>query len=105
MKAPETFPAGAQEGRKRVVIAAVSPQVDDGKYPIKRVPGVDSVDNRIEELPASPADDRIRWATFYAIYSDSFLSRYSPGGEMAAREAERTPDLPPEWKKGLPVSG
>ena len=39
MKAPETFPAGAQEGRKRVVIAAVSPQVDDGKYPIKRVPG------------------------------------------------------------------
>lgn len=66
---------------------------------VTRVPGVDSVDNRIEELPASPGDDRIRWATFYAIYSDSFLSRYSPGGEMAARyelyQSRRFPGLQP----------
>jgi len=66
---------------------------------VKRVPGVDSVDNRIEELPASPSDDRIRWATFYAIYSDSFLSRYSPGGPTAARyelyQSRRFPGLQP----------
>jgi hyperosmotically inducible periplasmic protein len=60
---------------------------------VKRVPGVDEVDNRIELLPASPNDDRIRWATFYKIYGDSSLSRYSPGGEMGAlyelRQARR----------------
>ena len=52
---------------------------------VKRVPGVDSVENRIEELPASPNDDRIRWATFSRIYGDGFLSRYAPEGEMGAR--------------------
>lgn len=52
---------------------------------VRRVPGVDEVDNKIEQLPASMNDDRIRWATFYNIYNDSFLSRYSPGGAMAAR--------------------
>ena len=44
-------------------------------------------------------DDRIRWATFYKIYTDSFLSRYSPGGEMAARyelyQSRRFPGMQP----------
>src|SRR4030095_361281 len=31
----------------------------------KRVSGVDEVANKIEVLPASQNDDRIRWATFY----------------------------------------
>jgi hyperosmotically inducible protein len=52
---------------------------------VKRVPGVDEVDNRIELLPVSNHDDRIRWSTFYRIYNDGFLSRYSPGGEIGAR--------------------
>jgi hypothetical protein len=51
---------------------------------VKRVAGVDEVANKIEELPASQNDDRIRWATFYRIYTDDFLSRYAPGGAMAA---------------------
>jgi osmotically-inducible protein OsmY len=46
----------------------------------KRTAGVDEVANRVELLPASPNDDRIRWATFYRIYTDAFLSRYAPGG-------------------------
>jgi hypothetical protein len=66
---------------------------------VKRVPGVDSVNNQIETLPPSPNDDRIRWATFYKIYSDDFLSRYSPGGAMAARydllQSQRFPGLQP----------
>ena len=66
---------------------------------VKRVPGVDEVDNRIELLPASPNDDRIRWATFYRIYGDGTLSRYSPGGEMGARyelrQARRFPGMQP----------
>jgi len=46
----------------------------------KRGAGVVEVANKIEVLPASPNDDRIRWATFYRIYTDDFLSRYAPGG-------------------------
>ena len=71
----------------------------DAERAVKRVPGVDMVDNRIEQLPASPADDQIRWATFSKIYGDSFLSRYSPGGPMAARyelvQSRRFPGLQP----------
>ena len=52
---------------------------------IRRVAGVDEVANKIEVLPASQRDDRIRWATFYNIYTDDFLSRYAPGGAMSAR--------------------
>ena len=46
----------------------------------KRAAGVSEVANKIELLPASSNDDRIRWATFYRIYTDDFLSRYAPGG-------------------------
>jgi osmotically-inducible protein OsmY len=46
----------------------------------RRTSGVDEVANRVELLPASQNDDRIRWATFYRIYTDAFLSRYAPGG-------------------------
>jgi hypothetical protein len=66
---------------------------------VKRVAGVDEVENRIELLPASMFDDRIRWATFYRIYGDSSLSRYSPGGEIGARyelrQASRFPGMQP----------
>ena len=49
---------------------------------VKRASGVDEVANKIELLPTSQNDDRIRWATFYRIYTDDFLSRYAPGGEL-----------------------
>jgi len=57
----------------------------DAARAVKRLSGVDEVANKITVLPASPNDDRIRWATFYNIYTDDFLSRYSPGGVMGAR--------------------
>jgi hyperosmotically inducible protein len=50
---------------------------------VKRVPRVDDVVGKIEELPVSPNDDRIRWQTFYQIYNDSSLSRYAPGGGLS----------------------
>jgi len=52
---------------------------------VKQVAGVDEVANRIELLPTSQIDEQIRWATFYLIYTDDFLSRYAPGGAMRAR--------------------
>ena len=52
----------------------------DAEMATKRASGVDEVANKIDALPASQQDDRIRWATFYRIYTDGFLSRYAPGG-------------------------
>ena len=52
----------------------------DAEMAAKRSSGVDEVANKIEVLPTSLNDDRIRWATFYRIYTDDFLSRYAPGG-------------------------
>ena len=52
----------------------------DAEMAAKRASGVDEVANKIEVLPVSQNDDRIRWATFYRIYTDDFLSRYAPGG-------------------------
>jgi hyperosmotically inducible protein len=57
----------------------------DAERAVKRTSGVDEVQNKIELLPTSQNDDRIRWATFYSIYTDEFLSRYAPGGAMSAR--------------------
>jgi hypothetical protein len=54
----------------------------DAERAVKRVPGVDVVQNEIEELPLSPNDDDLRWKAYYAIYGDPFLSRYAPGGGM-----------------------
>jgi hyperosmotically inducible protein len=54
----------------------------DAERAVKRVPGVDTVKDLIEELPPSPMDDELRWKTYYAIYTDTFLSRYAPGGDV-----------------------
>ena len=65
----------------------------------KRASGVDEVANKIEVLPASLNDDRIRWATYYRIYTDDFLSRYAPGGGFEVlrelRDQQRFPGMQP----------
>jgi len=71
----------------------------DAARAAKRLPGVGEVSNRIEVLPVSPNDDRIRWATFLKLYTDPTLSRYSPGGALgawtAAYQAARYPGIQP----------
>jgi hyperosmotically inducible protein len=52
----------------------------DAARAAKRASGVDTVIDKIEELPVSQFDDELRWRTYYAIYRDPFLSRYAPGG-------------------------
>ena len=54
----------------------------DAERAVKRASGVDTVVNKIEELPPNQIDDQIRWATYYKIYRDPFLSRYAPGGGL-----------------------
>lgn len=54
----------------------------DAERAVKRVAGVDTVDNRIEQLPPSQIDDELRWKVYYSIYTDPFLSKYAPGGAL-----------------------
>lgn len=44
---------------------------------VKKVEGVEKVDNQIEVLPLSPADDRIRIRLFRSIYGYAPLQRYA----------------------------
>ena len=47
---------------------------------VKKIEGVEQVDNRIDVLPPSPNDDRIRLAVAHALFGqDSPLFRYSMG--------------------------
>ncbi|MGC1830480.1 MAG: BON domain-containing protein [Candidatus Acidiferrales bacterium] len=49
----------------------------DAEAAVKKIEGVESVDNQIEVLPLSAADDQIRRAEFHAIYSQPNLNRYA----------------------------
>jgi hyperosmotically inducible protein len=49
----------------------------DAENVVKRIEGVERVDNQIKVLPASPNDDRIRRAVYRAIYSNDVLSQYA----------------------------
>src|SRR5215831_12486612 len=44
---------------------------------VKRIEGVEKVDNQIEVLPTSPNDDRIRGAVYNAIYGFAPLQKYT----------------------------
>jgi hyperosmotically inducible protein len=49
----------------------------DAENVVKHIEGVGSVTNEIEVLPLSPNDDRIRRATYRAIYGYSQFTKYS----------------------------
>ena len=71
---------------------------------VKRLPGVDEVADKVEELPVSQFDDRIRWITFYQIYTDYLLSRYAPGGASGARfDAFQFAGFPGTQPGGYPI--
>jgi osmotically-inducible protein OsmY len=49
----------------------------DAERVVKRIPGVNSVDNQIEVLPVSQFDDQLRNSLYRAIYGFAPLYRYS----------------------------
>lgn len=67
------------EGGKVTLLGQVRmPNVkSDAENAVKRIEGVESVDNKIQVLPASINDDRIRRAAFRAIYSAPNLQTYA----------------------------
>src|SRR5215470_7080354 len=51
----------------------------DAENAVRRIEGVQQVDNQIEVLPLSGMDDRIRLAVYRAIFSKPGLERYQLG--------------------------
>lgn len=66
------------EGEKVILMGqVVRPSLkSDAEASVKKIEGVRGVINRMEVLPLSPNDDRIRRAVFRAIYSEPALERY-----------------------------
>lgn len=58
---------------------------DDAGRVVKRIEGVESVENHIEVLPTSPIDDGIRLRLFRAIYGFPALEKYSLGVQKPIR--------------------
>jgi hyperosmotically inducible protein len=67
------------EGSKVTLIGQVIKPVtkSDAVSSVKGIEGVQSVDDQIEVLPASPMDDQIRRAEYRAIYGFASLESYS----------------------------
>jgi hyperosmotically inducible protein len=57
----------------------------DAENVVKRIEGVEHVDNQIEVLPLSPNDDRIRRAVYRAIYGFPSLQKYALGVQQPIR--------------------
>jgi hyperosmotically inducible periplasmic protein len=57
----------------------------DAENVVKRIEGVEHVDNQIEVLPLSPNDDRIRRALYRAIYGYPALQKYALGVQQPIR--------------------
>lgn len=49
----------------------------DAEAAVRRIEGVEKVDNQIEVLPPSPMDDRLRIALYRAIYGYPSMQRYA----------------------------
>src|ERR1700726_1939473 len=57
----------------------------DAENVVKKIEGVEKVDNQIEVLPASPMDDRLRLQLFQAIYQYPALQKYELGVQKPIR--------------------
>lgn len=57
----------------------------DAENVVKRIEGVEKVDNQIEVLPPSPIDERLRMRLFRAIYQYPPLQKYELGVQKPIR--------------------
>jgi hyperosmotically inducible protein len=57
----------------------------DAENVVKRIEGVEKVDNQIEVLPPSPMDERLRQRLFRAIYQYAPLQKYELGVQKPIR--------------------
>ena len=57
----------------------------DAEGVVRHIEGVERITNKIEVLPLSPHDDRIRMAAYYSIYGYGPLNRYALGSQPPIR--------------------
>ena len=57
----------------------------DAENVVKRIEGVEHVDNQIEVLPVSPKDDRLRRQLYRAIYGYGPMQKYAMGVQQPIR--------------------
>lgn len=57
----------------------------DAENVVKKIEGVEKVDNQIEVLPPSPMDDQLRRRLYRAIYGFPSLQKYSLGVQQPIR--------------------
>jgi len=57
----------------------------DAENVVKRIEGVEHVDNQIEVLPTSPMDDQLRRRLYRAIYGYPALQKYAMGVQQPIR--------------------
>jgi hyperosmotically inducible protein len=57
----------------------------DAENVVKKIEGVEHVDNQIEVLPPSPNDDRLRLQLYRAIYGFPALQKYALGVQQPIR--------------------
>ncbi|MBM3810382.1 MAG: BON domain-containing protein [Acidimicrobiia bacterium] len=67
------------EGSKVTLMGQVTRPTlkSDAEGVVKRIEGIEKVDNRIEVLPVSQNDERLRVAVYRAVYGHAALNRYS----------------------------
>jgi len=57
----------------------------DAEGAVKRIEGVEKVDNQIEVLPPSPMDDQLRIKLYRTIYGEPGLEKYALGVQKPIR--------------------
>jgi hyperosmotically inducible protein len=57
----------------------------DAENVVKKIEGVEHIDNQIEVLPPSPNDDRLRLQLYRAIYGFPALQKYALGVQQPIR--------------------
>lgn len=74
----DNFEYKVEEGKVTLLGQVIRPTLKrEAEQVVKAIPEVKSVDNQIEVLPVSPNDDRIRIATYRAIYHHEALMLYA----------------------------
>jgi hyperosmotically inducible periplasmic protein len=83
------------DGSKVVLLGQVSRPTlrSTAERVVKQIEGVSSVDNRIEVLPVSFHDDRIRRGVLRAVYGNSALFRYNLGAIAPIRIIVKNGDV------------
>ncbi len=75
------------DGERVVLLGEVTRPTlkSEAEHVVRSIPGVEGVTNKIQVLPLSPYDDRVRLAVLRAVYTQPPLERYGLGTQPSIR--------------------